>query len=58
MASDSKDSREIVWRKISVEGCRWLQVRTLDCNRASIREGVAMTISGFSDIIVLDGFGV
>lgn len=33
-------------------------IRTLDCSRDRIREGVATTTSGFSDMIVLNELGV
>ena len=34
------------------------RIRTLACRRDRIREGVAMITSGFSDMIILDEFGV
>lgn len=54
IASDSRDSNETVYRKLVRKTIRLLLIRTLDCNRDRIREGVATIISGFSDMIVLD----
>lgn len=54
IASDSRDSNETVYGKLARKTTELLLIRTLDCSRDRIREGVATITSGFSDMIVLD----
>jgi len=45
-------------RKLAREAIGRLRVRTLACSRDRIREGVATTTSGLSDMIILHEFEV